>query len=93
MGVNLTKQDLTNIEKFRYKTNPLTPFENLLYEPYWEFIANKCLPDWLAPNALTMMGLIFPLTTLLVIGYYDPSFSQTLPHWIFLLSWFGDSWY
>ena len=94
MGVQLSQKDLGNIETFRYQTNPLTPFERIFYDPYWNFLANKCLPDWLAPNALTIMGLIFPLMTLVAVGWYDPSFtSPTLPAWILLLSWFGDSWY
>ena len=93
MGVQLSQKDLGNIETFRYQTNPLTPFERIFYDPYWNFLANKCLPDWLAPNALTIMGLIFPLMTLVAIGWCDPSFSSPLPAWILLLSWFGDSWY
>lgn len=76
MGVKLSKKDLENISTFRYQTNPLTPFETMFYEPYWNFLANKCLPDWLAPNALTILGTLFPLITLIVICYTDPSFSQ-----------------
>ena len=93
MAVSLQKKDLEEIEKYRYKTNDLTPFEKIFYNPYWNFLADRCLPDWLAPNALTMLGLVFPLITLVVIGYNDPGFNSTLPAWIWLLSWFGDSWY
>ena len=93
MGVSLSKEDLQNIQKFRYKTNPLTPFEVMFYDPYWNFLANYCLPDWLAPNALTLMGIIFPMATLIVLGYLDPSMTLVLPGWVWLLSWFGDSWY
>jgi len=90
---DLTKQELENIKVFRYKTNGLTPFEIYFYEPYWNFLANKCLPDWLAPNALTLLGLVFPLICLVTICSIDPSFSQTLPCWVWFLSWFADSWY
>ena len=65
----------------------------MFYDPYWNFLANRCLPDWLAPNALTLMGTIFPFLTLVVIGYLDPSMALVLPGWVWLLSWFGDSWY
>ena len=61
MAFHLSKQELENIKNFRYKTNDFTPVENLIYDPYWKFLANHCLPDWLAPNALTLMGLIVPL--------------------------------
>ena len=59
--VTLSKQELENIKNFRYQTNGLTPVEKIVYEPFWNFIANYCLPDWLAPNLLTIMGLIVPL--------------------------------
>ena len=54
---------------------------------------NYCLPDWLAPNAMTLLGLLFPLICLGTIVTMDPSFTQTLPCWVWLLSWFADFWY
>jgi len=71
----LSKKELENIKAYRYKTNGLTPVETYIYNPFWEFLANNCLPDWLAPNALTLLGLVFPLAALIVILYLDPSFS------------------
>ena len=65
----------------------------MFYDPYWTFLANHCLPDWLAPNALTLMGIIFPMMTLICLGYLDPSMTLVLPGWVWVLSWFGDSWY
>lgn len=65
----------------------------MFYDPYWTFLANRCLPDWLAPNALTLMGIIFPMLTLICLGYLDPSMTLVLPGWVWFLSWFGDSWY
>lgn len=64
-----------------------------MYEPFWNFLANHCLPDWLAPNALTLLGLCFPLAILITVCVLDPSFTQTLPCWVWLLSWFADFWY
>ena len=67
--------------------------EIALYDPFWTFIANNLLPDWLAPNALTLMGLLVPLTQLAVIGYFDMAFDSVLPNWVWLLCWFGLFWY
>ena len=71
----LNKQQLENIKAFRYKTCGLTPLEINVYEHFWNFIANKCLPDWLAPNALTLIGLLFPVLALGTIMALDPTFS------------------
>ena len=103
----LSEQQLENVKSFRYVTCGLTPLEQWVYDPYWNFIANNFFPDWLAPNVLTLMGLIFPLASLITICYLDPivkskskrcvvrdpSFTQTLPGWVWLLAWFADFWY
>ena len=67
--------------------------ETYLFEPFWNFLANHCLPDRLAPNALTLAGLIMPLTVLLIIGAFDMTFSSVLPNWVWLLGWFALFWY
>ena len=89
----LSEQQLENVKSFRYVTCGLTPLEQWVYDPYWNFIANNFFPDWIAPNVLTLMGLIFPLASLITICYLDPSFTQTLPGWVWLLAWFADFWY
>ena len=90
---NLSATELENIKAFRYKTCGLTPLERWVYDPFWNFLANNCLPDWLAPNALTLLGLVFPLASMAAICYTDPTFTQTLPYWIWFLAWFADFWY
>jgi phosphatidylglycerophosphate synthase len=90
---NLTEKELEHIKTFRYKTNGLTPLEIHVYEPFWNFLANKCLPDWLAPNALTLLGAVVPLASLATICSLDCSFSEKLPCWVWLLSWFAQFWY
>jgi len=64
-----------------------------VYDPFWNFIANKCLPDSLAPNALTLMGLIFPLISTAAIAYYSIAFESILPHWVVFLCFFGSFWF
>jgi len=90
---DLSKQELENVKSFRYKTNGLTPLEIYVYDPFWTFIANNFLPDWIAPNALTLLGLVFPIIALITVLVLDPSFTQTLPCWVWFLSWFADFWY
>ena len=92
-SVDLKKEDIERIKKFRYQTCGLTIVETTFYEPYWNFIANRCLPDWLAPNALTLMGLIFPIVTMAVMAILTPGFDQVLPGWVWGLAFFGTFWF
>lgn len=88
-GVNLSKKELEFIKSYRYKTGGLTPLEIYVFDPFWTFIANNLLPDWLAPNLMTLAGLLVPVMQLIVIGYLNPSFSAVLPPWVWYLCVFG----
>ena len=65
-SITLSRQDLENIKKYRYATNGLTFIEINGFEYFWNFVA-KLLPDWLAPNVITLSGLIVPFITTFMI--------------------------
>jgi hypothetical protein len=60
-AINLNKKELDHIKAYRYKTGGLTPLETYIFDPFWTFIANNFLPNWLAPNMMTIAGLLVPL--------------------------------
>lgn len=64
-----------------------------MFDPFWTFIANNLLPDWLAPNAMTLGGLIVPLMTLVTIGMLSPAFMGALPAWAIFLGFAALFWY
>ena len=92
-GLNLSKKELEFIKAYRYKTGGLTPLEVYVFDPFWTFIANNLLPNWLAPNLMTLCGLLVPIAQLVVVGFLNPSFSEVMPMWVWLLCTFGLFWY
>jgi len=91
--IKLDKRDLENIKNYRYKTDGLTPVEVYVFEPFWNFVANNLLPDSLAPNLLTLMGLIGPVIVLIAVLAHDMTFTAILPNWVFLLGVAGLFWF
>lgn len=67
--------------------------EKYIFNPFWTVIADYCLPDWLAPNLLTILGLLVPLAQMVVIGMYSAGFDQVLPNWVWLLCFGGLFWF
>jgi phosphatidylglycerophosphate synthase len=67
--------------------------EKYIYNHFWNFLANNCLPSWIAPNALTLLGLAVPLVQIAVIVYLSVDFSGVLPNWVWGLGFFGLFWY
>lgn len=92
MSLILDQKALENIKNYKYKTNGLTWLEINLFEYFWNFTV-KLLPKRLAPNLLTILGLLFPLINFIVLLYYDWAFSKILPNWVYLLQAFALFWY
>ena len=92
----LDKRALENIKTHKHNTNPYTHLDNV-FNYFWEFVAN-CLPKSLAPNLLTLLGLIFPLLQLGCLFYigiwdYTSTESKHLPNWYMFLATFALFWY
>ena len=63
--------------------------EGLMYVYFYNPVATRlveCLPDWIAPNTLTLLGFvhtIVPLTTLFTVADFD--LMGHVPNWFFFL--------
>lgn len=44
----------------------------------------KIYPLWMAPNMVTLLGLVFNIVGLIVVFYYDPDFNKPSPSWTYL---------
>ena len=65
----LTARQLQNLEKHKYSCSGVSLLEPL-YKPWWEFAITLC-PLWIAPNLITLMGLIVNCTGFLLMAYYS----------------------
>lgn len=69
----LTDYGVRNIVNHKYKSGDWSVGDKAL-NPWWEWVAT-CMPMWLAPNAITLVGTGFMISTLAVgeayrTGYY-----------------------
>lgn len=89
----LSRDELEKIKNYRYQTNGLTTIEIYIFNPFWNFIANNLYPDWLAPNVITLAGLIVPIIQLVTIAYFSPNFTGVLPNWVLFINALSNFWY
>lgn len=87
----LTKKGLDNIINHKYKPGTYTPLDNLL-NPWWLYASN-CLPTWLAPNLVTLIGFIPLLMSYLAVALLTPEVNMPLPRWLALFGAFSAFWY
>lgn len=73
----LTEKDLENMKNHKYQSTGYTYIDNKM-NPFWEKCA-KLLPYSYTPNMVTVTGLFCQILSIIVISFYDLSFSSKLP--------------
>lgn len=69
-GPVLDDKQLKRLKEHKYSCISSSVLEPLL-QPWWNWVV-QCLPLWLAPNLITITGLILNIMTSLVLVYYNP---------------------
>nr|CAD7396255.1 unnamed protein product [Timema poppensis] len=63
--------------KYSYSSSSLLdPF----LQPYWNWLVSK-VPPWLAPNLITVVGLIINIVTTLILVWFSPDARGEAPRW------------
>eukprot|EP01113_Clastostelium_recurvatum_P003812 TRINITY_DN11684_c0_g1_i5.p1 TRINITY_DN11684_c0_g1~~TRINITY_DN11684_c0_g1_i5.p1 ORF type:complete len:454 (+),score=96.40 TRINITY_DN11684_c0_g1_i5:47-1408(+) len=84
-GKIISPQGLENLSTYGYHGVDHSFFGNLVLNHYWNWAVQK-LPMWLAPNILTVLGLLCNITGYLVMSVYSPTFSEEVPRWSFFVA-------
>ena len=91
MSVVLTKQHMKNIQAFKYETNPWT-WLDLKVNPWWEFVV-RCLPNWVSPNLITLLGCIVPIISMVYLATIDLTTMEPMPASAIFLFLFSAFWF
>ncbi|XP_047675736.1 cholinephosphotransferase 1 isoform X1 [Tachysurus fulvidraco] len=83
----LSPAQLKRLEQHKYSASG----RSLLEPPcqiYWNWLVEQ-IPTWLAPNTLTITGLIINVFTTIILVFYCPTATEEAPSWAFILSALG----
>ena len=80
---DLTEKDLENMKNHKYQTTGYTYLDNKM-NPFWEKCASF-LPYAFTPNMVTVTGLFFQILSVIIISFYDLTFSRPVPTFIPIL--------
>lgn len=75
----LSDAQLKNLDKHSYSCVGNTLLDPL-FQPYWRWLVEQ-MPLYLAPNLLTIIGLIINVLTSTILILYSPNADQDLPRW------------
>ncbi|XP_029455571.1 cholinephosphotransferase 1 isoform X2 [Rhinatrema bivittatum] len=79
----LTAQQLKRLEEHKYSAAGRSLLEPPM-QLYWNWLVRR-LPLWLAPNTITVVGLLLNALTTLLLVCYCPTATEEAPFWTFLL--------
>lgn len=66
----LSPGQLKRLSEHKYSCTSKSLLDGLL-QPWWNWLVSK-VPLWLAPNLITVLGLIVNIATTLILVYYSP---------------------
>uniref|UniRef100_A0A3B3T5Z9 Choline/ethanolamine phosphotransferase 1 n=1 Tax=Paramormyrops kingsleyae TaxID=1676925 RepID=A0A3B3T5Z9_9TELE len=70
----LSRAQLRRLEEHRYSSAGRSLLEPLM-QHYWEWLVKR-VPPWVAPNLITVVGLVTNIATTLVLVYYCPTATE-----------------
>ncbi|KAI9303730.1 CDP-alcohol phosphatidyltransferase-domain-containing protein [Cunninghamella echinulata] len=81
----LSQEHLENLQYYKYAAVDKSFVSQHILRHYWNFSV-KLFPLWMAPNLITLIGLLFMVFNILLVVIYVPDFdyeTQNPPSWIF----------
>ncbi|XP_003695947.1 cholinephosphotransferase 1 isoform X1 [Apis florea] len=75
----LSPGQLKRLSEHKYSCTTSSLLDGFL-QPWWDWLVSK-VPLWLAPNLITIVGLIVNIATTLVLVYYSPDAKTEAPRW------------
>ncbi|XP_032511746.1 cholinephosphotransferase 1 isoform X2 [Danaus plexippus] len=79
----LNAAQLKRLSEHKYSCTSASILDAWL-QPWWCWLVSKT-PLWLAPNLITILGLIVNIVTTLILVWYSPDARQEPPQWAFAL--------
>ncbi|XP_076470980.1 cholinephosphotransferase 1-like [Babylonia areolata] len=83
----LSESQLKRLSEHKYNAGGVSILEPLL-QPFWRWLVEQ-IPLWIAPNLLTIAGLVMNVVSTLFLIYYSPDAKSELPAWTLLLAALG----
>ncbi|XP_004844910.1 cholinephosphotransferase 1 [Heterocephalus glaber] len=87
LGEPLSAAQLRRLDEHRYSAAGVSVLEPLL-QRYWTWLL-RWVPLWLAPNAITLLGLAVNLAVTLALVAFCPTATEEAPGWAYFLGALG----
>ncbi|CAJ0608767.1 unnamed protein product [Cylicocyclus nassatus] len=77
-----TEQELKRLGEHKYSAVDNSWLDELCMKKWWEYVVTWC-PLWVAPNLITLVGLVINLITVLILSSFSYSATEPAPAWAY----------
>lgn len=84
MSVFIPQSSLPHLKEYKYQSEDRSVLTKYVLKPFWLKFVNV-FPLSMAPNMVTLSGLLFIVVADLLSLWYDPTYEAALPRWLYLL--------
>ncbi|KAI3659471.1 hypothetical protein MP638_004533 [Amoeboaphelidium occidentale] len=78
----VTEEGLKNLKYYKYGAVDLSPLSKYVLQPYWSYMV-QFFPLWMAPNLITLLGLLCVVLNVLLVAIYIPDLETPSHSWIY----------
>ncbi|PLW16745.1 hypothetical protein PCANC_12306 [Puccinia coronata f. sp. avenae] len=84
----LDDHHLNRLKNYQYRSVDHSPTTKYVLRHWWEYVAGW-MPPWLAPNMITLIGLMFIVVNVITVVIYIPDLKTDAPSWVYFSFAFG----
>lgn len=82
MSTFIPGHTIEHLKEYRYQSEDRSLTTKYILKPFWVKF-EKIFPLWMAPNMVTLLGLLFIVVSDILIFYYDPDYQTVSPQWLY----------
>ncbi|KAG0180850.1 hypothetical protein DFQ28_000331 [Apophysomyces sp. BC1034] len=77
-----SQEQLANLKYYKYAAVDKSYITKYVLSHYWNWAITLC-PTWIAPNLITLIGLIFMLVNVFLVAIIVPGLGTEAPSWLY----------
>ena len=80
----MSKEALVHLKNYKYGSGEYSIMDKVL-TPYWNWVV-ELLPTWMAPNLVTLSGLLIVMASTFMYLPFDHTLSKSFPPMCYMIS-------
>jgi hypothetical protein len=82
-GHYVSSHGAERVLKYKYSGSDKSLLYNYFISPLAQRIVDICYPEWLAPNTITITGLLLVVSSHVLLAFYSPNLDSPAPSYVY----------